>query len=62
MSQLLSYETIVKASEATRKLLPRPIPLCRIYPLLCENGRTDQHRYAGTYRRAADRKPVEVPL
>ena len=59
MNQLLPYETIVKASEGDPD---RPIPLCRIYPLLCENGRTDQHRYAGTYRRAADRKPVEVPL
>ena len=58
MNQLLPYETIVKASEGD----PRSISLCRIYPLLCENGWTDQHRYAGTYRRAADRKFVEVTL
>ena len=57
MSQLLPYETIVKASGCRRS-----IPLCRIYPLLCENGRTDQHGYAGAYRRATDRKSVEVPL
>lgn len=63
MSQLLPYETIVKASEGDPEAVAAVLShYAGIYPLLCENGRTDQHRYAGTYRRAADRKPVEVPL
>ena len=40
MSQLLPYETIVKASEATRKAVAAVLSH-GIYPLLCENGRTD---------------------
>ena len=40
MNQLLPYETIVKASEGDPEAVAAvSIPLCRIYPLLCENGR-----------------------
>ena len=63
MSQLLSYETIVKASEGDPEAVAAVLSHYAGYIRSCaKNGRTDQHRYAGTYRRAADRKPVEVPL
>ncbi len=62
MNQLLSHETIVKASEGDPEAVAAVIPLCRIYPRLCKNGRADQHGYAGAYCRAADRKSIEISL
>ena len=57
-------KTVIRhaAIDAARSIRSRRSPIMPDISALMRNGRADQHRYAGTYRRAADRKPVEVPL
>ena len=63
MSQLLPYETIVKASEGDPEAVAAVLSHYAGYIRSCAkmDGQINTDMQ-GAYRQATDRKPVEVPL